>query len=83
MQQRYYFEPEGHNSYAFSEAQRPAAAKPKQTRRYNGPPKGSEEAKARMERVRAAQYAKNGLVYGGSNSDAREAGGSCATYRYG
>jgi hypothetical protein len=28
---------------------------------YNGPSKGSEEAKARMEAVRAAQWAKNGL----------------------
>ena len=34
--------------------------KPK--RKYNGPPKGSAEAKKRMERVRAAQWAKNGLV---------------------
>lgn len=33
-------------------------------RKYNGPPKGSDEAKARMERVRAAQWAKNGLVIG-------------------
>ena len=31
-------------------------------RKYNGPPKGSEEAKAKMERVRAAQWAKNGLT---------------------
>lgn len=27
----------------------------------NGPPKGSEEAKARMEKVRAVQWVKNGL----------------------
>ena len=33
--------------------------KPK--RAYNGPPKGSIEAKRRMEVVRAAQWAKNGL----------------------
>lgn len=33
----------------------------KRTRNYYGPPKGSEEAKARMEKVRAAQWAKNGL----------------------
>lgn len=31
-------------------------------RAYNGPAKGSEEAKERMARVRAAQWAKNGLV---------------------
>ena len=35
----------------------------KKVRRYTGPPKGSEEAKERMARVRAAQYAKNNLVY--------------------
>ena len=34
----------------------------KRKRAYNGPPKGSEEAKARMARVRAAQWAKNELV---------------------
>ena len=38
----------------------PIPEKPK--RKYNGPIKGSEEAKKRMERVRAAQWAKNGLV---------------------
>ena len=31
-------------------------------RKYSGPPKGSQEAKDRMARVRAAQWAKNGLV---------------------
>ena len=35
----------------------------KKERRYTGPVKGSVEAKERMARVRAAQYAKNGLVY--------------------
>lgn len=35
----------------------------KKVRKYTGPPKGSEEAKERMARVRAAQYAKNNLVY--------------------
>lgn len=35
-------------------------------RKYTGPPKGSDEAKARMERVRAAQWAKNGLVQSSS-----------------
>lgn len=35
---------------------------PKKVRKYNGPPKGSEEAKERMAKVRAAQWAKNGLV---------------------
>jgi hypothetical protein len=32
------------------------------TRKYSGPPKGSDEAKERMARVRAAQWEKNGLV---------------------
>ena len=32
-------------------------------RRYTGPPKGSEAAKERMAKVRAAQWAKNGLVH--------------------
>lgn len=31
-------------------------------RKYSGPPKGSEAAKERMAKVRAAQWAKNGLV---------------------
>ena len=35
----------------------------KRKRVYNGPTKGSEEAKARMAAVRAHQYAKNNLVY--------------------
>ena len=35
----------------------------KKERKYTGPAKGSDEAKERMARVRAAQYAKNGLVY--------------------
>ena len=35
----------------------------KKVRKYTGPPKGSDEAKERMARVRAAQYAKNNLVY--------------------
>ena len=35
----------------------------KKVRKYTGPPKGSDEAKERMAKVRAAQYAKNGLVY--------------------
>lgn len=34
----------------------------KKVRKYTGPPKGSQEAKDRMARVRAAQWAKNGLV---------------------
>lgn len=41
----------------------PTAAPAKRPRRYTGPPKGSNEAKERMAKVRAAQYAKNGLVY--------------------
>lgn len=35
----------------------------KKSRKYTGPPKGSDEAKERMAKVRAAQYAKNNLVY--------------------
>ena len=35
---------------------------PKQPRKYTGPPKGSDEANDRMAKVRAAQWAKNGLV---------------------
>jgi hypothetical protein len=34
----------------------------KRPRRYTGPPKGSQEAKERMAKVRAAQWAKNNLV---------------------
>ena len=34
----------------------------KPPRKYSGPLKGSNEAKVKMERVRAAQWAKNGLV---------------------
>ena len=35
---------------------------PKPKRKYTGPAKGSEEARERMAKVRAAQWAKNGLV---------------------
>ena len=42
----------------------PAPTEMKRRRTYNGPPKGSQEAKERMAKVRAAQYAKQGLVYG-------------------
>ena len=31
-------------------------------RKYTGPPKGSDAAKVRMEKVRAAQWVKHGLV---------------------
>ena len=31
-------------------------------RKYTGPPKGSEEAKERMAKVREAQWRKNGLI---------------------
>lgn len=34
----------------------------KMKRKYTGPVKGSEEARERMAKVRAAQWAKNGLV---------------------
>ena len=42
----------------------PAAVAPPPTkvRKYSGPPKGSQEAKERMSKVRAAQWEKNGLV---------------------
>ena len=55
------------------------ANKPK--RRYTGPAKGSDEAKERMARVRAAQWAKNGLVYnpGQSAEQAPEAAPSSNT----
>lgn len=42
---------------------KPDPAVYKKIRRYNGPVKGSAEAKERMAKVRAAQYAKNNLVY--------------------
>ena len=35
---------------------------PKPPRKYTGPAKGSDEAKERMAKVRAAQWAKNGVV---------------------
>ena len=38
-------------------------------RKYNGPPKGSQEAKDRMAAVRAAQWAKNGLVVSNPNTN--------------
>jgi len=45
----------------------------KKVRAYNGPPKGSAEAKERMAKVRAAQWAKNGLVVSESvNNDTTE-----------
>ena len=34
----------------------------KKTMKYTGPAKGTPEAKERMEKVRAAQWAKNGLT---------------------
>ena len=37
-------------------------SKPAKIRKYSGPAKGSSEAKARMQKVREAQWAKNGLV---------------------
>ena len=45
------------------EQQAPIEKQPeKKARKYTGPPKGSQEAKDRMAKVRAAQWAKNGLV---------------------
>ena len=40
----------------------------KRTRKYTGPAKGSDEAKERMAKVRAAQWAKNGLVVSGAQT---------------
>lgn len=45
----------------------------KQTRKYTGPMKGSQEAKDRMAKVREAQYKKNGLV---KSNDTEEHGGA-------
>lgn len=45
------------------ETTEPVEAPIKKARKYTGPAKGSEEAKERMAKVRAAQYAKNNLVY--------------------
>ncbi len=42
-------------------------------RKYTGPEKGSQEAKDRMARVRAAQWAKNGLVVSDAVSDGAHA----------
>jgi hypothetical protein len=46
----------------------PAETPPKKKRAYNGPAKGSDEAKRRMTAVRAAQWAKNGLKVDGRKS---------------
>ena len=43
----------------------------KKVRKYTGPAKGSEEAKERMAKVRAAQWAKNGLVVSNEQMDGR------------
>lgn len=42
----------------------------KRTRRYTGPTKGSQEAKDRMAKVRAAQWAKNGLIVSDEGANA-------------
>lgn len=44
-----------------SEIQTVAPVTEKKTRKYHGPPKGSDAAKARMEKLRAALWAKHGL----------------------
>jgi hypothetical protein len=41
-------------------------------RKYSGPAKGSQEAKDRMARVRAAQWEKNGLIKNPSRPDNAE-----------
>lgn len=50
-------------------------------RKYTGPAKGTLEAKQRMEKVRAAQWAKNGLVVSESNSDAGQRADPTPTQR--
>ena len=50
----------------------------RKTRKYSGPAKGSEAAKERMAKVRAAQWAKNGLVL---SSDAPTDAGSAPSAR--
>lgn len=52
----------------------PVLEQTKQKRRYNGPAKGSQEAKDRMAKVRAAQWARNGLVYGAAQDAASSNG---------
>ena len=47
----------------------PVPQTPKKPRKYTGPAKGSEEAKDRMAKVRAAQWAKNGLTISSSSAD--------------
>lgn len=46
----------------------------KKQRKYSGPAKGSQEAKDRMARVRAAQWAKNGLVVSNPSEDGPNGG---------
>jgi hypothetical protein len=47
--------------------------KEKKKRTYNGPARGSPEAKAQMEKVRAAQWARHGLMMqNNSSGQARE-----------
>ena len=52
----------------------PDAPIPKKFRKYSGPAKGSQEAKDRMAKVRAAQWAKNGLVVSNSEMHAGRTG---------
>ena len=49
------------------------------SRKYSGPPKGSQEAKDRMAKVRAAQWEKNGLVL--KSSDATRDGNATVPAR--
>ncbi len=49
-------------------------------RKYSGPAKGSQEAKDRMAKVRAAQWEKNGLVQ--KQSDPEPNADMGATRRY-
>ena len=48
-------------------------------RKYSGPPKGSQEAKDRMAKVREAQYLKNGLVKT-SNGEVKESAEADPTF---
>lgn len=52
-----------------------STAEMKQTRKYTGPMKGSQEAKDRMAKVREAQYKKNGLVKSNASDDNGAASG--------
>ena len=47
----------------------PKEPKEPKPRKYTGPAKGSDEAKERMAKVRAAQWAKNNLVVSSADKE--------------